>query len=314
MTIDNLILIKGGAYNDIKKALKQWINLYSNDLQDGLTFQLYKNGRGNHIIQADNQLDNEKFFYLVNYLNYPEGIKYKIDIEGFTTGKEENKLKGHNLLVYISSTDKDNVFVTTSANKNYKVNFNGKILETKERKVFRQPIDLLFENPEILNVNKKELEQDEEHESVFSIGKRFKTLLIITVSLFIATHFILLISQNQELFHKSTFFLGMGIWVWFFADYRMLRINKYYLRCLGISILFAVYGILLHNKYENNDSIALSPLILLILQRPIRHLFIKLFKREPNVNNSENLIDFIYILILFLGSIISPMLAMVSIK
>lgn len=31
MTTENLIWIKGGAYKDIKKALRQWIDLYANE-------------------------------------------------------------------------------------------------------------------------------------------------------------------------------------------------------------------------------------------------------------------------------------------
>lgn len=152
MINENLIIIKGGEYNDIKKALKQWVDLYSSDLQNGLTFQLYKNGHGNHIIQADKRLDNERFYYLINYLNYPEEIEYNIDIEGFTIGKEDNQLQGKILLVYISPTDKeyDNVYVTTSENKNFKIDFGGKITETSENRGLNYPIDFKLGNSETI--------------------------------------------------------------------------------------------------------------------------------------------------------------------
>ena len=182
---DNLILINGGAYNDIKKALIQWIDLNSKDLSDGLTFQIFKNGRGNHIIQADKKLDNERFFYLVNYLKYPENTEYKIDIEGFTTGKDKNQLEGKRLLVYISKTDKgyDNVFVTTSENQNFKVDFGGKITETKENKIFNYPTDLILNHPETIKINRKTNIQKEEEINEKKLEKRFKLLLIITFSL-----------------------------------------------------------------------------------------------------------------------------------
>lgn len=80
MLQNNLILINGGAYTEVKKALKKWIDLYSDQLENDLDFQLYKNGNGNHVIKVDDKLNNESFFYLVNYLNYPEGIDYKVDI------------------------------------------------------------------------------------------------------------------------------------------------------------------------------------------------------------------------------------------
>jgi hypothetical protein len=31
VAIENTIFIKGGAYNDVKKALRQWVNLYTSD-------------------------------------------------------------------------------------------------------------------------------------------------------------------------------------------------------------------------------------------------------------------------------------------
>lgn len=144
MEIDNLVIIKGGAYNDVKKALKQWIDMYSRDLENGMTFKLYKNGKGNHIIQADKNLDNERFYYLINYLKYPVGIVYNVDIKGFTFGKDCNQLKGKDLLVYISPTDDefDNVFVTTSDNENLKIDFGGKIIEISDDRIYNHPGDL----------------------------------------------------------------------------------------------------------------------------------------------------------------------------
>jgi hypothetical protein len=156
--MNNFIQIKNGHYNDIKKALRQWIDLYSNDLPDDFAFKLYKHGQDCHIIKTDERLNNELFYYLINYLNYPENIEYNINIEGFTTGKEDNILKNKKLLIYISPTDEDydNVFVTTNDGKNYKVDFGGKITEANEMHSFKQPADLILEKPEILRVNKKE--------------------------------------------------------------------------------------------------------------------------------------------------------------
>ena len=81
----NILFIEGGACADIKKALVQWIDLSSDILGEGLTFELYKDERGKHIIKADDNLSNEQFNYLLNYLKYPEDIEYKINITGYTT-------------------------------------------------------------------------------------------------------------------------------------------------------------------------------------------------------------------------------------
>lgn len=309
-------MIKGGAYNDIKKALRHWIDLYSKDLEDGLTFQLYKNGSGNHVIQADERLDNERFYYLVNYLNYPEGIKYKIDIEGFTTGKDKNNLKNKELLVYISPTDKeyDNVFVTTSENENFKVDFGGRISESREKRIYKQPNDIQFNNPEVLTVRKEMFVKNELGiKNSDSTDKRFKIISLIAVFLFILTFLTYSITQDVELFHKLTFFFGMGIWLWFFSDFEMLERLYLYKWCFIISILYGIYAISLINHYGDLDSIdlyfgALHPLTLLIIQKPLRHLYKTIFNREPKVDRHGKFADLVYTLILFLSSLLTPML------
>ncbi len=269
MTTDNLILINGGAYNDIKKALRQWIDLYSKDLQDDLTFQIFKNGRGNHLIQADKRLDNERFFYLVNYLNYPENIEYKIDIEGYTKGKDKNELINKDLLVYISPTDKeyDNVFVATSDNKNFKVDFGGKITETRDKRLFKYPPDTLLKNPETLTNNRKEIQQKEEKSNVKSIDKRFNILATIAFSLTLIG--IILNQTSPLIFIKFSFFLGLGIGVWFFSDYKMLQSDRHYFYCLGIAIAYLLF--IITNNGDFNKSVldygALYPLTLLIIQK-----------------------------------------------
>ena len=191
--MNNLIKIEGGDYNDIKKALQQWIN-GSDDLLDGFIFNLYTNGQGKHFIQADERLDNGDFYSLVNYLYYPEDIEYKADIKGFAIGKDNNILKDKHLLVFIPPTDKeyDNVYVATSENENYKIDFSlfGKIKESNERRIYRQPTDLTFGNPEILEVNKNMLNQKQGFwtEMNVKILKIFLFLGFVLLSISALTH------------------------------------------------------------------------------------------------------------------------------
>ncbi len=302
MIADNLIVIKGGSYIDVKKALKQWINLYSKDLQDGLAFQLYKNGRGNHIIQADKKLDNERFYYLINYLNYPEGIEYKIEIEGFTTGKENNKLQGQNLLVYISPDDKDydNVFVTTSENENFKVDFGGRIIETNESKIFQLPNDIIFDSPETIVVEQKQSirTQIESESTENQLKKRFTIISTILISAFALTYLIL---KDDESFFIINYIIAFVVWGWLFIDYKILQIDKLYYRAvlLGILILGCRY---LPDSYNNHPLFLTGtsmPLLLLIIQRPMRFVFKHLMKREPVVEKpAPSFADFIYIITL----------------
>lgn len=306
MTNNNLIVIRGAAYNDIKKALKQWIDLYTEDLQDGLIFKLYKNGHGKYIIKADERLDNERFYYLINYLNYPEGIDYKIDIQGYTIGKDENNLKGKNLLIYISPTNKDgdNVFVTTSENENFKVDFGGRITKAGERKNFGLPTDLKFENPELLKINKKKNSEKKEDITQTDPGKSFKLIFFIAIGLLIMS-FIISFFDKQG-FIKFNFFLGMGLAIWFFSDYEMLRSNKYYIYCLMIAIIFLGYSMVIKQHLNINlqlvDLGAFYPLTLLLIQKPARFIYKFLLNREPVIEKPPATFwDAVYMIVLFLA-------------
>lgn len=308
MITENLILIKGGAYNDIKKALRQWINLYSPDLQDGLTFHIFKNGSGNHIIQADKRLDNERFFYLVNYLKYPEDIEYNIEIEAYTTGKGNYQLSGKDILVYNSPFDKeyDKVFITTSENENFKIDLGGKIKETSHKWIFNYPTGLILENPETIKINQKEIENKAEKINEKSINKSFKVLSIITLSL---TLIGIIIHQIDPLnFSEFSFLLGMGIGLWFFADYKMLQSDRHYLYSFGIAIGYFLY--ILTNNGEFNKIIlagALSPLTLLIVQKPARLIYKAMLNREPIFDRPpQTFWDGVYMMVLLFGLVVLP--------
>lgn len=313
MKVDNFIIIKGGAYNDIKKALRQWVDLYYQDMEEDFTFQLFKNGRGNHLIQADKRLDNQRFYYLINYLNYPEGIQYKINIQGFTTGKENNVLQGKNLLVYISTTDTeyDNVFVTTSENENFKIDFSGKITATRERKLFEIPTDLHPDQPEIIKNTRKELSKKEEESNKISIDKRFRVISIIAPALLLLS---LIVHQYYNpAFMDFSFLLGMIMGVWFYGDYKMLQSDKHYFYCLAIALTYLLYIVKINGGF-NKDILhygALYPLTVLIIQKPARLLFKAILDREPVVDKPPPTFwDFVYMMILLFGLSYLPFIMM----
>lgn len=187
-----------------------------------MAFQLFKNGNGKHIIQADKRLDNERFYYLINYLNFPEGIDYNIDIEGFTTGKDENALKNKNLLIYISPADKDfdNVFITTSENEKFKFDFSGKFTVIREGKHYFFPPGLTYENPDLLRVKKNSHLNKKERINKGRIEKRFKWISLVALSLILIS--LVVFIYNTHAFVKFTFLIGIGIGAWFFIDYEML--------------------------------------------------------------------------------------------
>lgn len=309
--INNLIIIQGGAYNDIKKALRQWIELYSKDIEEGIVFQLFKKGRGLHLIKADNKLDNERFFYLINYLKYPENIQYDATVEGFTKGGSENVLKNKNLLVYISPTDNeyDNVLIATSENENFKVDFGGRIIKTAENKQYKLPTDLNLEFPETIKVKRKVIADKEQKNNNTEIEKRFRIISIIAVCLLIIG--ILIKQYDSYLFIKYSFFFGTGIGLWFFVDYKILQSKKLYFFCVGIAIGYLLFILIITGETSKQliEYAALNSLTLLLIQKPTRLLYKTILNREPIVDRPPPTFwDAVYMIILVLGFLVLPFL------
>jgi hypothetical protein len=317
---DNIILIDGGAYDDIKRALRQWIDLYADSLDAELTFELFKNGRAKHVIIADKRLDNERFGYLVNYLHYPEGIEYTIKIEGFITSTDKKlfpeKYLNKKLLLFISDHDTagDNVYGVTADNEGIKIDFGGKLTSVNVSKQFHEPsVDISgLTVTDVLTVLKKtnkpllnkEIKADK-------TGKRFKMGVLIILGLLLLCYIRI---QDTQAFLKFTFAVGFGVWFWLFIDYKMLRINRYYLGSLILSILILLYGYLLVRHYSSiNDpgiftSGAVNPIFFLILQRPLRFAFKAIMKREPVVDKpAPSFADFVYMFTLWMASLLVPL-------
>ena len=309
----NIINIKGGSYADVKKALRQWIDLYSKTLDDSITFELYKNGRGKHLIKADDLLDNENFFYLINYLKYPENINYKIDITGYTTGKDLKEFANQNIQVYIDKNDStfDNVNVVTEKNKAFKFDFGGKVKELSGHISYTSMNVIDLSSPETLKI-RKQVQKDnnpEPTETRTQIKKRFRVALLILLGL-IASSFLFLL-KDKDMFVTMNFFIGIGISIWFFSDYKMLCIEKYYMFSLLTAGLFLGYGFLLKSTFlESTELVDLGSLFafsFLVIQKPFRFLYKQVFKREPTTEYiPQNWGDLIYTILLFLSFVIIP--------
>lgn len=310
--LKNILFVRGGAYPDVKKALRQWIDSYTDQLEPDSVFKIHRNGHGKHVIQADESLDNMLFFFLVNYISYPEGIEYKVKVEAFTKGTTISKLIGKKMLVFLPEIDAeyDNVLIATEDNQCYKMDFGGKLTESSEVRLYREPSFVISETPEVLKVRvkKEKKERVEDHEK---IDTRFKW---ITASIIVAHLLNLLILGPFSVggafsFEEVLGFLFIATSLWFYVDYKILRDVRGYLKCMALAFGGLVYWYLISliNPMKSEQSagsfLAFIPLILLLLQWPLRILYMLLFKREPIVDNRpEKFADMIYSMILFLGS------------
>ncbi|WP_321517592.1 hypothetical protein [uncultured Bacteroides sp.] len=323
VNIDNFIIIKGGLCNDIKKALQQWITLYSKDLVSNIKLELYILGLERYLIVADKRLNNEKFNYLINYLRYPEGIEYNISIEGYATVSDgkiyPQNLLHKNILVYVPDNDKefDNVFVTTEDNETYKIDFGGKVSRVYESRTFRIPdIDTnLLQKPERIALTKLEITEVENEKSKKSIKNRFRIILALVIIIAAINSFFLFIYPNNDISSITTYILVFFVALWFDWDYKMLRIDKYYSYSIIIALLHLAYGHFIRKYLSEEDSFLYYgfyfPVLYLIIQKPVRLFFIRKFNREPIIEPHPPLLDGLYgITILFLTVGIISIIAM----
>ncbi|HMK27852.1 MAG TPA: hypothetical protein VK483_17595 [Chitinophagaceae bacterium] len=310
----NILFIEGGACADIKKALVQWIDLSSDILGEGLTFELYKDERGKHIIKADDNLSNEQFNYLLNYLKYPEDIEYKINITGYTTITKPTvfpaKRMGEEILIFIPESDDeyDNVYWVTKDSQVYKTDFGGTTIESDISKTFEEAEfnSSEYPPPEIFysrRVSQPEPEPVDEAESERKISKRFKIISVIIAALIAVSLFF----YNDPLtFIKMNRIIGFGTAFWFFCDDKMLRLNKYFNLSFLIAIIIAFYGYQVRHspplfyKFVGNLELVLSiPLIFLTVQKLLRIGFKTIMKREPGIERPiRRFADFIYLVLL----------------
>jgi hypothetical protein len=320
MTFDNLIIVKGGSYSDVKKALKQWIFEYHKDLNDDFKFKVFKNGRGNHVIQADDRLDNCRFNYLINYLQYPIDIEYKVSVIGFTVANDpeiyNQELLGKRIQVYIpeDDTEYDVVYIVSEYNQVYKVDFGGKTTKLDYKGEYQNisPDLNLLADPEVVFTEIKEIKEQEKGESIKSIEKRFKIISLIALTFGALSS--ITIFLNPKLFVDLNFFLSIAIGAWLFGDYKLLQIDKFYLYSFLLATGLFLYGLLIKNYIFPNSADYvkigfLYPITILVIQKPARLLFKLLLKREPVIDKPPPTFwDGVYTIILFIAFAILPLI------
>ncbi len=312
MERDQIILIHGGAYTDVKKALVQWIVLYKEAVGPDFQFQLYKLDRGQHLIQVDARVDNEHFFYLVNYLYYPEGIHYKVVVEGYTTWRDMD------VLVFMPEEERqpDNVYLVTTEKQVFKIDFGGKVNEVVMTKEYSRPdIDLASLPPPERIRQQSAIAHNQPaataQKRLFSTGdhpeRRFKTIILIVIALFILSY---LEVGHRDRFQMINSGIALAVAGWLFYDYKLLQQRKYYAFsvALATAILFYGYYLVLHfsppGESKSFAQATLIPFLFLALQYPSRYTFKVLMKREPVVDRpAPSVADFFYMAVLWMGVI-----------
>jgi hypothetical protein len=308
-SVSNLITVQGGAFTDVKKALQQWADGYSDQLPKDYTIKLYRNGRGNHVVVPDPLENIDLFFYLVNYLEYPEDITYKVKVEGFVTGKGDARIEGKAILVYVPEDDKeyDNVYVVTEEGKQYKIDFGGKITAVQSNKSYEVPNLGELSAPSLISMP---VVKEEAKEGIQDkLKNRFDLIYKLCILLFAVNIIVPEITGDFLFFGKSTMILQMGVMLWFMMDEELLQMDRFFVRCLAISLAVLLYQALIfivHGEIQAVDTSlgSMMPISYLVVNWPARKLFVKLLKREPEFRG-ETFADIIYTFVV-VGSVAIP--------
>jgi hypothetical protein len=132
------------------------------------------------------------------------------------------------------------------------------------------------------------------------IYKRFKIISVIALALFLGG--LLIPFFNKPFFVDYSLALSWGIGFWLLGDYEFLQVNRLYVYCLLFALVFNVYGFIANVYCDAKGDLRLfsvNLLLLLLIQRPLRLIFIFLFKREPAPDKPmPSFWDFIYYMLL----------------
>lgn len=298
----NTVTVKNCDEQSVKKALNGWIDLYEESLENGLMFKLFRRSDTSFLIEADKNLDNERFFYLVNFIQLSEGIEQESSVEGFTKSEDNSKLKGKDILVYFDKGDEyDTVKITTDNEEYFLYDFGGNITTLDQGKSFVTP--LFSTRAELFSrITSRAKKPKAIKKSKDVVLKRF---IIIWSIIWIAS--IILIYHSPFDLQKSDieFWIAFSIVIWLFSDYKVLQSFSRQLIsfCLVLLLYQCVFLENLNELFKSTDVVLTLPISLLLLQLPLRLAFKAIFKREPIIDKpSPTFVDFIYTFILLLGS------------
>jgi hypothetical protein len=126
---DKITLIENVKLEDLKNALQNFCNNYNQENLRVLP-RLTILAENKFVVTFPYDIDFETYCYFVNYMYYPNDIKYKPIIKAWISTKQNDnwmtkEIVNKKVMIYIPSDDKDNdnVYLTTSDNIGYKMGF-----------------------------------------------------------------------------------------------------------------------------------------------------------------------------------------------
>ncbi len=306
----DFVVLDGAPYEKVKTALENWISLYQERLDTTYSFEIFELKNNKQLIRINKPLPEFLFYFLVNYLHFPEGINYQVNIRGYCVEQHFKALINKKLMVFISPDCKefDNVFVTTSDNQTFKVDFGGRITKQDKTTPYSkyEPVELT--NSEVIKVKQNTKAQKMKNQAVGFSLSRFKFLWS-----FALVSLLVLFTTDNQTTERFGAFLAFIIYLWLFADYKMLQNSKQQWYSLifsfGFMLILSSMGIL---YVINNRAFYISlmlPFIFLLIQKYMRKAFLAKMKREPVIQRpAPSFADGAYTFLLLIITLLLPVL------
>lgn len=308
-----VIWIDHFEFTQARQAFRQWLDLYDDQLEPGSKFTLYPTTPGTACLEGPEDLPFDLFCYLVNYLRYPNDLPGNPDIRGYTLGAEDPLLQDQFFMIYVPAEDEyyDIVHLTNPKNQSYCYDFGGKVTEVAVSRNFEPLPEWEKGAPESFRVAHRERTDKKHQVKEGKTGKRLGWLagLLTAVSLgaFVLAHTV----ADLSLLAKVHYWTAFGVCGWFFIDYQLLQKRTHYAICLLMAALWMAWtGWLIRQTILDSSDLILAtgigPMVFLVVQGILRHLFMLIFRREPTTERDGNVADMIYTFIL-IGTLFSSL-------
>lgn len=127
---DKVVRIENIEFPELKKVVQQFCNIYNEENNQAI-IRLSNIKDNEFILTFPFDTTDEIFYYLVNYLNFPEGAtEYNPKITGWLTANDTNlksnkEPRNKKIMVFVpeETSEYDNVYCITNENITYKISF-----------------------------------------------------------------------------------------------------------------------------------------------------------------------------------------------
>jgi hypothetical protein len=149
---DKLVVVSKIVYEDIKKAITSFCNMYNQEDWAALP-RLIKTDDDKFAVIFPYDIDFEMFCYFVNYMAYPEGLNISPEIIAWTTANAHDnwiapQAANKKVMLFLPDNDTwgDFVLMTTADNVGYKLGFafghQKQLLAMPEKDFFFPKLDV----------------------------------------------------------------------------------------------------------------------------------------------------------------------------